>query len=800
MVVQKTRKQISMFAIAWFLGISTVCGYVTDNETASGTKRAFGDFNSWGAKSGELSSTQFYADGIYEVKGSKGESLFVDDKCSSMSFAGGTLKLGFSTQIGYVYLTRQMPEVLEVKNGEGLYLVNGGLVCRAKARNAKFALDGLLTVDPSSAGRVSLFLGDDNSTLRVNSKIKSAGGNNRPLYIGGTNLLITSWCTGNRVELAGDCSEFNSEIRFWTKGMESGELTASPELTLALGNIVLPCKVTVSMNGQLEPLEGKIAVVDTVHFNGNNWLNCTRGADKISLGKITVRNELAVSGGKVKVAVPRAPLYDGSYPVFEFPSSSAVSKDDFVLKEDHNTEFCTLDFSDDGEVKTLYLKYEGLPEPINYVYQTVTSAVLGGSESWSDGTTAAQSGKHYALSSEGLTDGTVSATLKMPADVYKYEFPGDSLMVDAGCSLKFEQQTSDPVVLSCKRLDLMDGSSVGGGNKIPIELSGGVINIKGTVKIGSASGRRISIKSNIAGLGCLRLCGHDNGTVPYSTYSLEGDNSSFLGSINMTMLKSSETTFAGNFSTLQVASANQLGGALPVLNRTALLLNNCAKLTVTKSLVLEKASNRGIQIQSGAQLLVDKNKNGSFSFTVETPLSLNGELHKLGVGELVLKGDAMGFGSDGLSENPTASKNIFSVRGGTLAVGSADAINGASVTFESGTKLELRPDFNDPDLMDYGIRNDKASIPFALGDGVSTLPFSIGTATGKPTSGVSFRLGLFTVKSDSDSVTLIRAAVKDIKYPVKGFKNKLVEAVDEEAETVTFAIDYSPVGFCLSIR
>ena len=40
----------------------------------------------------------------------------------------------------------------------------------------------------------------------------------------------------------------------------------------------------------------------------------------------------------------------------------------------------------------------------------------------------------------------------------------------------------------------------------------------------------------------------------------------------------------------------------------------------------------------------------------------------------------------------------------------------------------------------------------------------------------------------------------NIKYPIAGFKSKLVEIADEEADTVTFAIDYTPIGFCLSIR
>ena len=166
----------------------------------------------------------------------------------------------------------------------------------------------------------------------------------------------------------------------------------------------------------------------------------------------------------------------------------------------------------------------------------------------------------------------------------------------------------------------------------------------------------------------------------------------------------------------------------------------------------------------------------------------------------MLKGDAIGFGSDGLSEEPTANKNIFSVTNGTLAIGSVDAINGAAVTFKKGSKFELRPNFDDAEFMKYGIRNVKTSTPFALGEEVEALPFSIGTATGTPPFGVPFRLGLFTVKSDSASVELIRSAVAEIEYPIVGFKAKVVEDVDEEAGTVTFAIDYAPIGLRISIR
>lgn len=798
--LESLRKFTLPFLVSLF-AVGTVEAFVTDNESESDSVRAFDNYTRWTPQENDPSPIQFYSDRTYLVRSSAGKSIYVDDKCSSMSFAGGTLQFGSSSQYGYLVLCRQMPDVLEVKNGKGLLLAHGGLVCKAGTSGSRFAMDGILTTKASSAARrVVLSLGDNNSTLRVYSKIVSE--NNNPLFIGGTNKIATAWHTGNRVELAGDCSDFSKEIRLWTKGMDTSELSGSPELTLAVGGTVLPGKVTVSINGALEPLEGEVVVVDSVEFKGNNWLNCSRSADKTVLGKISVTNVLNVSGGPVKVVPARAPLHDGSFVVLEFPSTSDVDADDFVLLEDYRTEFCTLMLKEDRTHKSLILKYEGLPEPIDYVYQTVSLATLGVSESWSDTTSQAGSGKHYALSSEGMTDEYASATICMPDDVFLYKFPGESLMIDSGCSLKFVTETTEDVVFSCKRLDLMDGSEIKGGSQIPIELDGGVINVSGAVQIGTASGRNITIRSRLSGMGRLWLCGYENGSYPNSAYYLDGNNSAFRGTIDMTMLRNVKTTFDENFSRLYVNASNQLGGNLSELNRKALLLNDYALMNITASFMLEESSNRGIMVEKGAQIYVGEDKQGNKrTFTMETPLSLNGELRKIGAGTLFVKGISAGFGKDGLSESPVEGKNIFSVRSGTLAVGSADAINGVAVKFESGTRLELRPNFGDPDFMRYGIRNDKTSVPFSLGEGVSSLPFSIGVANGKPESGVPFRLGLFTVQNEATALDLVRKVVQGISYPVAGFKCKSVlEIIDEELDTVTFALDYTPIGFCLSIR
>jgi hypothetical protein len=433
------------------------------------------------------------------------------------------------------------------------------------------------------------------------------------------------------------------------------------------------------------------------------------------------------------------------------------------------------------------------------VYQTVAAATLGeGTESWDDGTTLAQSGKHYVLD-VGKIEGATSASISMPTSINTtgaaYEFTGESLTLNSGCSLKFPVEKVDNITFKCKELNLNDGSFLGGGNQSYYTIDGGNMNISGTVLIRAAAGRHVRLRSNISGDGYLRLCGWKTGSFPYANYYLRGDNRNFKGVIDMTRSRLYDTSFDSNFSILNIDHGIRLGGNLSELNRRALILDHYVKLKIEDSATVKKDSNRGIAVVK-AQIDIPNAK----IFTIETPLTLNGELRQLGAGTLVLKGDAIGFGSDGLSEEPTANKNIFSVTNGTLAIGSVDAINGAAVTFKKGSKFELRPNFDDAEFMKYGIRNVKTSTPFALGEEVEALLFSIGAATGTPPFGVPFRLALFTVKSDSASVELIRSAVAEIEYPIVGFKGKVVEDVDEEAGIVTFAIDYAPIGLRISVR
>ena len=101
-----------------------------------------------------------------------------------------------------------------------------------------------------------------------------------------------------------------------------------------------------------------------------------------------------------------------------------------------------------------------------YVYQTVAEATLGeGTESWDDGTTLAQSGKHYVLD-VGKIEGATSASISMPMSINTrnaaYQFTGESLTLNSGCSLNFPVIKTANITFKCKEINLNDGSSVTG--------------------------------------------------------------------------------------------------------------------------------------------------------------------------------------------------------------------------------------------------------------------------------------------------------------------------------------------------
>ena len=793
------KRRCALFAAFVLIGMSVYGAneYVLKKTEGSSSLASYGFFDPtlWNP-----SSDAFDAAGVYKVIGnvSNGGSahrltILRTDSSKSYEFAGGRIQLGEgTTKQGWVEIMAGWPDAMKF-GGEGLEIRWGGIFCR----NSRCLTDGVITLKSSNnVRRMAIVSEYDNAIYRHKGSIVTD--TTRALYLGGTNGFMTTWRKGLRFEFTGDCSRCTSPITLWT---HNEEVTTSPEVTFVVGGTELPGEVNVSANGALGTFNGSNPVIRSVAFKGNNWLECTRAPDGITVGAVglmTVTGALSVARGPVKIVAPKHPPANGTYPVLVFPADSAATIDDFTLADGVGSGHCSLSFETSGDKKILSLVYEGLPAYTPLVHQTVSSATVGISEEWSDGTDTAQPGKRYLLDVDVLTAEDPSVRLVVPKTVAACNFSGDSLTIGEDCTLRFETENpNDDVHFNCAELNLAHGSSVE-GTKTYYSLVGGTVNLGGTVTIAASSGRDVRIRSELKGMGVLKFCSIASGSVPYGNLHLIADNSNYLGTIDTTLRRPSYASFDEKYQKIYVLKDTSVGGNLETLNRAALVLNHYARFCPGSAtpVTIHEASNRGILVRNGAVFEVPKGR----SLTVCTPLSLDGELRKAGTGPLTLKGSAAGFGSAGSADTPVAGKNIFAVQAGALKIGSADAVNGMALSFASGASLVLLPNFDDKDLMRYGIRNVKTDTPYTLGAGVADLPFSVGEASGTPPQGVAFRLGLLTVPDVQSARQLARDAAQSVKYRVRGYRSTLVEDDTSEPGAVTFALDFTPIGFSLIVR
>ena len=181
---------------------------------------------------------------------------------------------------------------------------------------------------------------------------------------------------------------------------------------------------------------------------------------------------------------------------------------------------------------------------------------------------------------------------------------------------------------------------------------------------------------------------------------------------------------------------------------------------------------------------MEAGKTAPYTFRMETPLAINGDFYKDGVGTLELAG-GMAFGEDGLGANPTDGKNNFIVTGGVVRVCSAGAVDGCRMLLHKDTALELAVDLDNDELLGCGIRNVKTDTPFVLGEGVDKLPVSVVFDADATPPSTDFTVALLTVSGNAaaDVKAMLPTAVK---FPFKSYASTLVETTDEETGDVTF--------------
>lgn len=296
-----------------------------------------------------------------------------------------------------------------------------------------------------------------------------------------------------------------------------------------------------------------------------------------------------------------------------------------------------------------------------------------------DNELAVQSGSDYLLTADRSIRSTSS-------------FVGESLTLEGGSTLIMKALSQD-----INPLFAYPGAKINNGNP----LSGGSCELTGHLAVygtwdnpvsvndhGSTAGTVLS--ASLEGNGVLALKRNMGNSLHFT---LQGESSAFKGSII------AGTTYP---LTLTVMTSAALGGALDAFNYRSLVLGDKVTLIPSMTMTLETA-NRGILV-SGSGIFEVTN---GVELVVKEPITFAGTLWKTGSGTLAL-GSRTWFENaegTGVTDTPTADKNILVVSEGAIKPASADAFDALRVEFAEGTTLALDLNPSDAAVADKGLVN-----------------------------------------------------------------------------------------------
>ena len=786
--------KVAMFCIvcaAVLHGFAADKYYLTNSET-SNSNGGFYNPSYWktSAATGGIASEDFDPEAEYVVAKKNGCKIYLKTQTgrSVYDFEGGSLVLGEGGSWGYLYnyiYNTSETDANVVSFGEnGLIIKNGGVLL--SGANSKFYIvSGPITVDTAGVTDAYAFLHFYYSNVEFCQRGTLSITEGSVFTIGGNTGAPTQYAKKGIYKLSSvnSCSGVYGtvEIVSITNKLANAFLDEY-DTTFSVASTDLPGTLKIEPNCRLNLLSG-VLNVGTLVLDDNTWFTVPYDSESGEMGRVDVIDALTV-GRKVTVVLPsRMPSSQKKVSILTAPASSDVSVRNFKLAT--NSNLCWLTLETEGDRKILYVTF---PDAV----QAKASAILGSSESWSDGTTANEAGKDYGLIDE-VNGVSTTVTLRMPQDGSAYQFSGNSLNVHYGTIFEWNWDGSQQV-LTCPYLRIFDGAVLHGNKKAKLTIQGGVVDlVSGSIMLGSSNERTLYVNSEIVGHAEAVLSGLSVGTSgsPHGYYAFNALNTNFYGTIKMRQRhwKADDGTVYINFNKsgrLTISNALSLGGNLLKLNPKALWITRYATLIVNGNTTLAAASNRGIYIEDIGRINVGTKSNKPYTFRIETPLAINGTFYKEGLGTLELAGN-MAFGADGLAETPTEGSNGFVVTGGVVRVCSAVAIDGCSMELREGASLELAVDFENEELMAQGIRNVKTDTPFVLGEGVEKLPLSLKFAEGVTPPSTKFTVPFLTVSSGA--AASVRAMLPSVKTPFKSYQATLKEIVDSETGNVTFAYE-----------
>ena len=566
---------------------------------------------------------------------------------------------------------------------------------------------------------------------------------------------------------------------------------ARPKLTLA--DNAVPSILKVRDGGVLDmSLVPSDLTVGTLSWADGGILSFPVTDEKYA--NIIVTNALQVSGtprftlaGLSNVGAgepPSYPLFILSGPAAEnVPDLSGVAGTPIAGPLPHWRLVVTA--NDDG-TKTVFATYKEIVTLVNDYSSTTPkySALYDGNGSyWSNGELPTSGYDYYIISNMLWYSGGPSS------------FAGDSLTIAPDKTVR------------CARTVTVNDLNLDGGTWMFIGANNAYLHGRVTAwpevsTFSGYNGNRLVIDAAIAGNGELDFKMHTGIKSPGISYVLAGDNSAFAGKIKITTpvyAGASDKPAVpdlekGYYTKVQINDDYSLGGAYAGSdNWCAVTLEKQSRIIVTNDIVLSEPT-RGLFVSGVGYVQVAEEA----TFALESPLTLGGELIKLGEGVLSLGGQ-VSFIDGNPATSPVEGVNKLTVAEGALKISSANACNGMEISFENGARLIVDASAGG-EIAERGLNNVAWETPFRFGNGMEVLPVEFELPSGFDYS-TKLRLGICTFDPDAASDFDVGSfAVKRVPHMFAKVVKVENYAEDGSVESVTFACDLSPAGLRILVR
>ena len=341
-----------------------------------------------------------------------------------------------------------------------------------------------------------------------------------------------------------------------------------------------------------------------------------------------------------------------------------------------------------------------------------------------------------------------------------------------------------------------------GGNTIFVHQGSSTKHLRGKLTVSANAkistiynylGTTLYIDANIAGDGALQLR-PDANLNPRSYYHLTADNSEFHGRLNsIAKFENKDNSLypdpAKNwYTTIYLGGDHCLGGEYTGSTPfSALTLGAWTKLKIEPALnnVTLDEVNRGILI-SNECLQVETLAGQKLS--IKQQLTYNGNLLKLGEGELELAGPVRFIDGNSQSE-PKPDCNRLIVSNGTVTVCATNAVDGVQIEVAEDARLAVDAACSSEGMGEYGFVNTRWTTPFVSGLANGEIPVEVkGLEEGKAAS-----VAICTVSAETAENLKLRI----IRAP--RFACTPAKRVNADG-TVTFSASFRPIGFGIVVR